>query len=285
MKVARLTATRVHQRRDIRHRLFPSSCTSHLFAVHVRRICTWYRLPCTVYSCQVMATTAAAEPPDRPRLTKSAVVSRALALADRAGMDALTIRRLATELGVTPMALYWHFRSKEDLLSGLSDQIWDEVNLKVDQSAPWPDQLRAIMESLVGVMRAHPSGAQLVLMHEKEGEGPMRAAEIALGLLRGAGFDPEAASEITRSGMWTALSLVMSEPGFEPDVKAGLDDAERAEHQRRKQVKIALLPADRFPRLVECAVPFTTVDPDFHYRFGIDLFVAGVQAMAPGGPV
>jgi TetR/AcrR family tetracycline transcriptional repressor len=225
-----------------------------------------------------------AQAPDRPRLSKSTVVGRALELADRDGVDALTIRRLATELGVTPMALYWHFRSKEELLSGLSDHIWSEVDLAVDQSAPWPDQLRSIMKSLVGVLRAHPSGAQLVLMHEKEGEGPMRAAEIALGLLRGAGFDPEAASEITRSGMWTALSLVMSEPGFEPDVKAGLDDAERAEHQRRKQVKIALLPADKFPRLVECAVPFTTVNPEFHYRFGIDLFVAGVQAMAPGDP-
>jgi TetR/AcrR family transcriptional regulator, tetracycline repressor protein len=226
-----------------------------------------------------------AQAPDRPRLSKSTVVGRALELADRDGVDALTIRRLATELGVTPMALYWHFRSKEELLSGLSDHIWSEVDLAVDPSAPWPDQLRSIMKSLVGVLRAHPSGAQLVLMHEKEGEGPMRAAEIALGLLRGAGFDPEAASEITRSGMWTALSLVMSEPGFEPDVKAGLDDAERAEHQRRKQVKIALLPAEKFPRLVECAVPSTTVNPEFHYRFGIDLFVAGVQAMAPGGPV
>lgn len=228
-----------------------------------------------------MATTAAAEEPDRPRLSKSAVVSRALELADRGGVDSLTIRRLATELGVTPMALYWHFRSKEDLLSGLSDQIWSEVDLEVDQLAPWPDQLRAIMESLVSVLRAHPSGAQLVLMHEKEGDGPMRAAEIALGLLRGAGFDPEQASEITRGGLWTALSLVMSEPGFEPDVKAGLDDAERAEHQRRKQVKIALLPADKFPRLVECAIPFTTVNPDFHYRFGIDMFIAGVEALAP----
>jgi TetR/AcrR family transcriptional regulator, tetracycline repressor protein len=222
-----------------------------------------------------------AEEPDRPRLTKSAVVGRALELADRDGIDALTIRRLATELGVTPMALYWHFRSKEELLAGLSDHIWSEVDLEVDQSASWPDQLRAIMKSLVEVLRAHPSGAQLVLVNEKEGEGPMRAAEIALGLLRGAGFDPEQASEITRAGMWTALSLVMSEPGFEPDVKASLTDSERAEHQRRKQVKIALLPADKYPRLVECAVPFTTVNPEFHYRFGIDLFIAGVEALAP----
>ena len=228
-----------------------------------------------------MAVKTAAEEPGRPRLSKSAVVSRALELADRGGVDALTIRRLATELGVTPMALYWHFRSKEDLLAALSDHIWSEVDLELDQLAPWPGQLRAIMESLVSVLRAHPAGAQLVLMHEKESDGSMRAAEIALGLLRGAGFDPEQASEITRGGLWTALSLVMSEPGFEPDVKAGLDDAERAEHQRRKQVKIALLPADKFPRLVECAIPFTTVNPDFHYRFGIDMFIAGVVALAP----
>jgi TetR/AcrR family tetracycline transcriptional repressor len=221
------------------------------------------------------------KPEPAGRLSKDTVTGRALELADAQGLDRLTIRRLALDLGVTPMALYWHFRSKEELLSGLSDQIWSEVDLEVDQSAPWPDQLRAIMESLVGVMRAHPSGAQLVLVHEKEGEGPMRAAEIALGLLRGAGFDPQQASEITRAGLWTALSLVMSEPGFEPDVKASLTDAERAEHQRRKQVKIALLPADEYPRLVECAVPFTTVDPDFHYRFGIDLFIAGVEALAP----
>jgi TetR/AcrR family transcriptional regulator, tetracycline repressor protein len=228
-----------------------------------------------------MATKAAPEEPDRPRLTKNTVVSRALELADRDGVDALTIRKLATELGVTPMALYWHFRGKEELLAGLSDHIWSEVDLDLDRSAPWPDQLRAMMKSLVEVMRAHPSGAQLILMNEKEGEGPMRAAEIALGLLREAGFDPEQASEITRAGMWTALSLVMSEPGFEPDVKASLTDAERAEHQRRKQVKIALLPAEQFPRLVECAVPFTTVNPEFHYRFGIDLFIAGVEALAP----
>ena len=48
------------------------------------------------------------------------MVGRALALADAGGLDALTIRRLAQELGVTPMALYWHFRSKDELLVGLA---------------------------------------------------------------------------------------------------------------------------------------------------------------------
>ena len=55
---------------------------------------------------------------ERPRLTRAAVVDRALALVDKSGLDALTIRKLATELGVTPMALYWHFRGKDELLQG-----------------------------------------------------------------------------------------------------------------------------------------------------------------------
>ena len=59
------------------------------------------------------------------------------------------------------------------------------------------------------------------------------------------------------------------------------DDAERAELQRRKQVELASLPPARYPRLVECAVPMTAwEDPETHYRFGVDLFVAGLAAMA-----
>jgi hypothetical protein len=46
-----------------------------------------------------------------------------------------------------------------------------------------------------------------------------------------------------------------------------------------------MLPAARYPRLVECAVPMTTCDdPEFHYRFGIDLFIAGIQAVAGRAP-
>ena len=98
-------------------------------------------MTCTAYSCQLMAPTQAEA--QRSRLSKATVVERALALADADGLDALTIRRLAQELGVTPMALYWHFRSKEELLAGLGDQIWGEIDTDVDPDAPWPAQLRA----------------------------------------------------------------------------------------------------------------------------------------------
>jgi TetR/AcrR family transcriptional regulator, tetracycline repressor protein len=217
------------------------------------------------------------EPAARPRLSQGAVTGRALRLADAAGLDALTIRKLAQDLGVTPMALYWHFRSKEELLEGMAERVWSEIDVNVDPSAPWPDQLRGILESLVGVLRAHPSAPQLLLEHEKRNEVALRAAEVTLGILRGAGFDPQHASAVARSALWTGITLVMSEPGYSPE----LSGEERAEQQRRSQIELAMLPAARYPRLVECAAPMTACDdPEFHYRLGIDLFIDGVKAAA-----
>jgi TetR/AcrR family transcriptional regulator, tetracycline repressor protein len=211
------------------------------------------------------------------RLSKSVVVDRATALADTQGLDALTIRRLAQDLGVTPMALYWHFRSKDDLLEGMSERIWGEIQVSADPALPWFEQLRSGMESLVLALRAHPSAPRLVLEHEKRNAPALRATEVTLEILRGAGFDPVQASAIARSALWTGITLVMSEPGFFPELSA----EERAEKQRRNRIELAMLPADAYPRLVECALPMTACDdPDFHYRFGVDLFIEGVKALA-----
>ncbi len=213
----------------------------------------------------------------RPRLSKRAVTDRALKLADADGLDTLTIRKLAQDLGVTPMALYWHFRSKEDLLEGVAERVWGEIDVNVDPSAPWPDQLAGLLTSLVNVLRAHPSAPRLVLEHEKRNEAALRATEVTLGVLRGAGFDPRYASEIARSTLWTGITLVMSEPGYHPE----LSDADHAEQLRRARIELAMLPAARYPRLIECAAPMTACDdPEFHYRLGIELFIDGVRAAA-----
>ena len=154
----------------------------------------------------------------RARLSKRAVVDRALKLADADGLDALTIRKLAQDLGVTPMALYWHFRSKEDLLEGVAEQVWGEIEVRVDPSVPWWAQLQAGLESLIRVLRAHPSAPQLLLEHEKRNEAALRATEAALEILLGAGFDPQHAAEIARSTLWTGITLVMSEAGYHPEL-------------------------------------------------------------------
>ena len=208
-------------------------------------------------------------------------MDRALELADTEGIDALTIRRLATELGVTPMALYWHFRNKEELIAGLADRILGEISTDVDSTAAWPRQLRNLLESLIDVLRAHSSASQVLIDTEKLGPSHWQATEVTLDVLHRAGFDATHASEIARSALWTGLMLVMSEAGFD----TGNTEQERAERLRRKQAELASLPPQRYPRLVEAAVPLTTCGDDafFHYQFGVDLFIAGVQAMAPIG--
>jgi AcrR family transcriptional regulator len=215
---------------------------------------------------------------ERTRLTRAAVVDRALALADKSGLETLTIRKLATELGVTPMALYWHFRGKDELLEGLAERIWSELDIAVDCSAPWIEQLRGILVSLLSVLRAHPAAPALLARSEEKlrSESALNATEVTLEILRTAGFDPVEASNVARSALWTGLMLVMSEPGIEL-----IDGPERVELQRKKQVTLAMLPPAKYPRLIECAIPMTACDdPEIHYRFGVDLFLAGVGAMA-----
>lgn len=228
-------------------------------------------------------TPSTAHQADRTRLTKAAVVDRALALSDADGLDAVTIRRLATELGVTPMALYWHFRSKEELLAGLAERVWAGIDINVDRDAPWPAQLKVLLESLIGVLRAHPSASTLLLSGEKmNSEAALTAIEITLDVLRLAGFDAAQAAAIARNALYTSLMLVMSEPGFEPS----MSEEDRAEYQRRNRVRLALLPPGKYPRVIESAGPLTACeDPNLHYQFGVDLFIAGVQAMAPSAQV
>jgi TetR/AcrR family tetracycline transcriptional repressor len=135
---------------------------------------------------------------------------------------------------------------------------WSEIDVPVDPSVPWPDQLQGGLESLIGVLRAHPAAPQLLLEHEKRNEPALRATEAALEILRSAGFDAQHASEIARSTLWTGIMLVMSESGYHPE----LSQDERAEWQRRSQVELAMLPAAKYPRLVECAAPMADCDPD-----------------------
>ncbi len=226
----------------------------------------------------ISATARPPTEPGRPRLSKQAVVERGLALADAEGLEAVTIRRLAAELGVTPMALYWHFRNKDDLLTGLAEAVWAELDVRVDPRDDWLVQLRRLLTSLVQALRRHPSASPLLVSSAKRmGEAAMVASEATLDVLQRGGFDVGYSAAIMRSALFTGVMLAMSEPGFEP----GMTEAERAERNRQNRVRLALLPPDRFPLVVAAAGPMTACDdPGFHYQLGIDMFIAGVEALS-----
>lgn len=213
----------------------------------------------------------------RVTLTPRSVVEGALALAGAEGLEAVTIRRLAKELGVTPMALYWHFRSKDELLDGMAARIFEEIDLAVDASAAWQEQLRALLDSMVSVLRAHPSTAILLSTRTVSSEGSLRATEVTLDILGRGGFSPAQATQIARHALSTVTNLVSGEPG----VVAREESGKTAEARRRARLFLESLPPERYPRLVEAATPLSEgVDPDTYFAFGLDLLLAGIEAMA-----
>ena len=219
--------------------------------------------------------------PDRTTLTPRAVVEGALSLADSEGLRAVTIRRLAGELGVTPMALYWHFRSKDELLDGMVariyEEIYEEIDPAPDESAPWPEQMRALLGSMVDALRAHPSTAILLATRNVASEGSLRTTEAALDILRRAGFSPAEATRVARHALSAVTNLVGGVPGTVSREEPGkLLDA-----RRRARAFLESLPPEDYPRLVEAAAPLSEPDdPDAHYAFGLDLLLAGIEAMA-----
>ena len=213
----------------------------------------------------------------KKQLTPEVVVGRALVLADSGGLGGVTIRRLARDLGVTPMALYWHFRSKDELLDAMMDRIFSEVDPKLDESATWLEQFRALMDSLAGALRAHPGAAPLFTTRTNSSESSLRWTEVALDTLRRGGFSPTEATRISRHALSTVVTLVAGEPGF----IAPEDSGELLDARRRARVFLEALPPERYPRLVEAAAPLSaSEDPEAYYEFGLDLLLAGIGEMA-----
>lgn len=198
------------------------------------------------------------------------VLARAVALADAEGLTAVTVRRLTQELGVTPMALYWHFRNKDHLLDALAEQVIAEIDLGVDQTAPWLAQLETLLLSVLRVFRAHPWSATLFTNRANRSDSYLLAVNVMLDTLRHGGFSPADAVNVARHALRTVTTLITDEPG-------GTDE----QAQRRERAALELLPPDRFPRIIEAADPLTTCDdPDAYYAFGLELLLAGIAAVA-----
>jgi AcrR family transcriptional regulator len=212
------------------------------------------------------------------KLSKSAVAEQALRLGDEEGLEAVTIRRLAQSLGVTPMALYWHFKNKDELMLGIVDHVLDGVRALRADTDPWETQLRAMVESLVTVMRRHPILADLLHSVEKdEAASFSRATNDALTLLTRAGFD-------VREAFWVATYLLHGAIGLvagQPDCPTAVPADQVAEWRRQKRLKMERLPADQFPMIVAFAGTYNDEpDPERYFTFGIDLLMAGVSAVA-----
>jgi TetR/AcrR family transcriptional regulator, tetracycline repressor protein len=214
----------------------------------------------------------------RRGLDPDEIVSSALAIADTEGIEAVTIRRLAQEHQVTPMALYRHFRDKDDLLHALAERLLADVVLPAPDARPWHEQMRSILAALLTALRPHPDVAHLVLPKILSSPAGLALAERCLSLLVDGGFDIDQAAEVGRQTLCSLVALVAAEPRLDPQT----DEDSREDVIAARRAALATLPASRYPNVVAAAGTLSySADPERYYRIGLDLAVAAMIGTRP----
>ena len=123
----------------------------------------------------------------RAPVTRDRVLAAAVGLADAHGLGALTIRALAAELGVKPMALYHHVASKEEILDGIVDLVFGQIELP-EPGGDWREAMLRRAASARAVLRRHPWAIALMESRSRPGPATLRHHDTVIGILRTAGF-------------------------------------------------------------------------------------------------
>ncbi len=230
---------------------------------------------CTAYSPAVArATEGTGGTP--PTLSAAEILRVAVSIADRDGLTGLSMRRLAGELSVTPMALYWHFPGKKhQLLDAIAEQVFADAEFTDAPDAPWEDRYRHVLTALVGVLRRHPWMGRLVIERIVPMPHYLVALEIMLDSARAAGLDPRLGTLVAQQAVQSVVVLAEYEP------QRHRTSAEAAAERNEMAAFLGTLDPDLFPHLRAAAEPLTTPDePDDYYRVGLDMIVGGIRAIA-----
>src|ERR1700691_926417 len=170
----------------------------------------------------------------RERLSPDTIVDGAIALADAEGIDAVTIRRLAQDHEVTPMALYWHFKDKGELLDGIAERLFAGVRLPAPSRRPWPEQLRSILDALLDALRPHPQVGGLISDRVLSSEAGLTLAERTLALLRHAGLSVERAAPAALSKRRVLCQCAGGVPQSGRLLQPRARHADRRRHRHRR---------------------------------------------------
>ena len=212
-------------------------------------------------------------------LTRRAIVERALDLGDAEGLEAVSLRRLATDLGVTPMALYRHVKDKQDLVNAMYEAIVEHFDLKtgIRPGMQWTNQLR---RSLMNVIALHDRPVALPLAIAYSGSGSpaiWRLLEDGLSILVGAGFSRREAVAVNRMLSTLVAGYVLL---FRQAPPPEADELPLA--RKRFELDLLSLPRAEFPNVVAAASELADAqfsDPEQQLKVIVDFMVGGVAAM------
>jgi AcrR family transcriptional regulator len=209
----------------------------------------------------------------RPQLTRERVVAEALAVIAEDGVQTLTMRSLAGRLGVVPGALYHHVRNKQQLHDLLLDGVLAEVDVHLDPSLAWTQQLKVLAHRLRQVLERHPGIAGILKTRDPLGPHSLALAEAFLSPLRAAGFADRQAGLAFFLLLDYTIGFAVSSSRTSINEQRVRDAAIRAQlHEFFRS-----LPPDRFPALVALGEHVWLDNHDERFTAGLDVLVDGLE--------
>lgn len=220
-----------------------------------------------------MATQTDVSAKSRAPLNRERVLRAALVLADREGIESLTMRKIGQELQVEAMSLYNHIANKDDILDGLVDLVFSEIAVTTDRS-DWKMAMRLRAISTRDVLLRHPWATSLMQARTKPGPATLRHHDAVIGSLREAGFTIDMAAHAfsVMDGYIYGFALQQVNLPYHTSEEG----TEVAENILQK------LPADEYPHLTEMITEHA-MKPGYDYaeefEFGLDLILDGIERL------
>jgi len=203
-------------------------------------------------------------------LNRDEIAATALDLVDRDGLEALSMRRLADELGVGTMTLYGYFRSKAELLDALMDASLGTGDGELPDSGTWRERIVTLSRAMRGWLESHPALVQIRMQQTMTRPRQFVVTERIVGALLEAGLDRQEAARAFR----VLFTYVFGFVAFSPTATA--DSA-----RREVRSALAALPPDDYPLLssmTDEAAAAAAGDDQFDY--GLELILDGIEARA-----
>lgn len=200
------------------------------------------------------------------RLSRDLVLRAAMSLADEGGLQVMTMHRVGQRLGVEAMSLYRHVRNKEDILDGIADLVYAEIELP-DDEGDWRTAMRRRAISTRDVLAHHPWAVDLMESRSTPGPANLRHHDVVLGILRGAGFSSAMATHaynLLDSYIYGFALQARSLPVATPEALAEVGE-----------VLIGQLPGDEYPHLKAVGIDLMAAGFDYaaEFEFGLDLIL------------
>jgi len=200
------------------------------------------------------------------KLTRERVAEATLALLAREGVDGISMRRVAAELGVGTMTLYGYFRDKGELMDAAVDLACAEIDVP-PTTGPWKDGLRELSHEILRVLRRYPVAHQMRARGPLISAGALRSTEAGLEILQGAGF-----SQAESAQAWRLLFTYVF--GFAAFTPATLS----ASQQRDVETRLAGMSGAALPRVsAAAAAGAAAMTGDEAFGYGLETILSGLE--------